>query len=127
MDITRQLERLYATLPHIDCQRRCQSSCGPILMSRAESDRIAARVGRTPRTKADLQCPMLSIMGACSIYDIRPTICRIYGLTESLACQFGCVPDRWLDEDEARRFLLRIQKLGATHGPASPHFPPWTP
>ena len=90
MDTTEEIDRLYAMLPHIECQRRCQKACGPILMSQAESDRIAERIGRMPKDTKDLSCPMLSPMGNCTIYDIRPAICRLYGLTKALRCRFGC-------------------------------------
>ena len=125
MDINEEIDRLYATLPHIQCQRRCQNSCGPILMSKAESDRIAERIGRTPRDTKDLSCPMLSLMGSCTIYDIRPAICRIYALTKSLQCQFGCTPERWLDDTEARRLLRRIHQLSNPTGASTPEFGPW--
>lgn len=125
MDITEEIDRLYATLPHIECQRRCQKYCGPILMSKAESDRIAERIGRTPQDNEDLSCPMLSLMGNCKIYDIRPAICRIYGLTKSLRCQFGCTPERWLDDAEARRMLRKIHKLSDPNGAWTPEVGPW--
>ena len=125
MDITEEIDRLYATLPHIECQRRCQKACGPILMSKAEADRIAERIGRTPKDTNDLSCPMLSIMGSCTIYDIRPAICRIYGLTKSLQCQFGCTPEHWLEDAEAHRLLRRIHKLSDPNGTLTPEFGPW--
>ena len=125
MDINEEIDRLYATLPHIKCQRLCQDACGPILMSKAESERIAERIGRTPKDTKDLSCPMLSLMGSCTIYDIRPAICRIYGLTKSLQCQFGCTPERWLDEAEARLLLRQIHKLSNTTGELKPEVGPW--
>ena len=128
MDITEEIDRLYASLPHIDCQRRCQNACGPILMSKAESDRIADRIGRTPKDTEDtkdLSCPMLSLMGNCTIYDIRPAICRLYGLTKLLQCQFGCTPERWLDDTEARHLLRQIHKLSDPTGIWAPAAGPW--
>ena len=125
MSIAEEIERLYATLPHIDCQRRCQNACGPILMIKAESDRIAEHIGRTPRDTRDLSCPMLSLMGSCTIYDIRPAICRIYSLTKSLQCQFGCTPEHWLEDAEARQLLRRIHKLSDPNGALTPAFGPW--
>ena len=125
MDITEEIDRLYATLPHIKCQRRCQKYCGLILMSKAESDRIAERIGRTPKDTQNLSCPMLSLMGNCKIYDIRPAICRLYGLTKSLQCQFGCTPERWLDDAEARHLLREIHKLSDPTGALMPEVGPW--
>ena len=111
-DLHEQLDRLYQTLPAIQCRRKCQRACGPIMMSEAESERIAERVGRQTKETGDLSCPMLSLMGQCSIYDIRPAICRIYGLTQALRCEFGCVPERWLSDAESSAFLRKVMRLG---------------
>ena len=35
----------------------------------------------------------------------KPMICRLWGLTRMMACPHGCVPSRWLTEEEARGFL----------------------
>lgn len=125
MNINEEIDLLYATLPHIECQRRCQKYCGIILMSKAESDRIAKRIGRAPQHTNDLSCPMLSLMGNCTIYDIRPAICRIYGLTKSLQCEFGCTPDRWLDDQEASILVRQIHKLSNPSGALTPEVGPW--
>lgn len=111
MDIEKEIQRIYSILPSIKCKRLSQESCGPILMSKAESDRIAERI--VPKASGDLTCPMLSIMGNCTIYDIRPAICRIYGLTRTLSCPHGCIPDRWLTDAEAQYVLAQ---LNALHG-----------
>ena len=117
MNIYEQIDSLYARLPHIHCQRKCQPACGPIMMSPAEWRRIAERVGQTPQPNKDLTCPLLSIMGNCSVYDIRPAICRIYGLTQALSCPAGCVPERWIDDREAFELLQAIRRITGEHQP----------
>ena len=124
-DLHEQLDHLYQTLPAIQCRRKCQRACGPIMMSEAESERIAERVGRQTKETRDLSCPMLSIMGHCSIYDIRPAICRIYGLTPALRCEFGCVPERWLSDAESSAFLRRVMRLGAQNRRSGLAVGPW--
>ncbi|MDP3767828.1 MAG: hypothetical protein Q8S13_07420, partial [Dehalococcoidia bacterium] len=76
------VDALYARLPTIACRRRCQESCGPVLMSRGEWARITERLGYTPEGDASLRCPML-VGNHCNVYAIRPLICRLWGLVES--------------------------------------------
>lgn len=115
-----QLDRLYKELPTIDCRRECSSSCGPINMSRVEWARIVKKLGYEPRmslpqTNAEaakpgaLECPMLR-GGICSVYHIRPLICRLWGVAEGLECPWGCTPEPgYLTKLEAFDFLLRIE------------------
>ena len=104
-----ELDRAYASLPRLNCQRKCQAACGPIVFSGEERERIERRMGTAWRALS-LQCPMLTPSGACAIYDIRPMICRLWGLTKSMACPFGCVPERWLTEDEAHALLAKAEE-----------------
>jgi hypothetical protein len=34
------LDALYATLPRLDCQKKCSECCGPVTMTRLEAKRI---------------------------------------------------------------------------------------
>lgn len=116
------LEELYAALPAVDCQRLCQDYCGPVIGSQEEMRRArAAGVdlaepmlkwielgnGRAPIPS----CPALKD-GACSVYESRPYICRVWGVADSLPCEYGCQPERTLSEDEGRWLLLETQRLG---------------
>ena len=102
---------LYSQLPHLECQQKCQSSCGPIAMGQAEWDELAEATGaRHLQVDAELTCPLL-VNGRCSLYETRPMICRLWGLTESMACPFGCVPERWLTREEGFAFLAQVQAL----------------
>ena len=53
---------------------------------------------------------LLNERGECSVHAIRPMICRLWGLTKSMACPFGCVPERWLTEDEAHALLAKAEE-----------------
>lgn len=122
------LESLYAQLPKIECQRKCQECCGPIVMTRLEArrlpelsfDRMPMRteggpplpgMGFVSRTPETLTCPMLKD-GVCSVYDLRPAICRLWGLTEKLRCPFGCEPSPRWTEKQAYEWLLSVCKIG---------------
>ena len=101
-----RLDALYATLPALQCQGKCQASCGPIQGSEIENDRIFLETGKV---LADLNnvCRLL-VDGACSVYAVRPMICRLYGIAREMACPHGCEPERWLTEDEVHRYLRTV-------------------
>jgi len=120
-DAVSALEALYARLPRIDCQRQCQESCGPILMSRVEWLRVRRQPGGRRTMRDERTCPMLR-RGGCAVYTVRPLICRLYGLVERMRCPFGCVPERWVSDDEARTLLEAAQELSAQLFPGkAPH------
>lgn len=110
-----ELKALYATLPKIECQRKCNAACGPIGFAPVEIVNIQASGHELP-TMVDhlihgpLTCSALK-SGGCSIYNQRPGICRLYGLTKLLRCKHGCEPERWLSEAESRQFLKSIEAL----------------
>lgn len=112
----RALDALYAELPAIECAGLCWDSCGPIDMSAAERTRIA-RVSNMDIPRGNFLrdgpslCPALTIFKRCSVYEIRPLICRIWGLTKMLPCSYGCRPDRWLTEPEAYELIARAHEI----------------
>lgn len=117
-----QLDKLYRELPTINCRRECSSSCGPVDMSRVEWERIVKKLGYEPRKSMPrtseeaarpgaLSCPMLR-SGLCSVYHVRPLICRLWGVAEGLECPWGCTPEPgYLTKLEAFDYLLRIEAL----------------
>ena len=108
----KQLDEIYAKLPKLRCQRRCQDSCGPILMSRMEWQRIIRETGRKPGVGENLACSLLCQDGTCSAYRVRPLICRLWGMVREMACPFGCEPERWLSDEEAGALLKKMRDLG---------------
>jgi Fe-S-cluster containining protein len=61
-------------------------------------------------SKNGLACPML-VMGQCSIYENRPTICRFYGVVEDMPCEFGCKPEKMLTTKEAFLLIRQLSKI----------------
>ena len=59
----------------------------------------------------DYACPAL-VDGACTVYEIRPTICRLWGATRSMPCPHGCTPDDALTKDDSRRLLHEAADAG---------------
>lgn len=105
------LDDLYAELPAMQCQGFCHTSCGPIRMSLAEHRRTeAAGVpinGQSFLESGPADCVALTFFKKCSIYDIRPLICRLWGMTKRMRCNVGCEPERWLTEQETYELLAR--------------------
>ncbi len=95
----RDLDRMYGELPTIDCQGKCAESCGPIWMTRVEWQRITKKKRYEPRASS-LTCPLL-VADRCSVYALRPTLCRLWGVVEGMPCPWGCKPTpRYLTDIE---------------------------
>lgn len=109
------LEKVYSAIPKIACKGLCHECCGPILMSKEEWRRIVQRVGHEPKIRDDGICPMLDpITKTCTVYDIRPAICRLWGCTADMKCQFGCQPERELTREESFSLIDRCNQAGGS-------------
>lgn len=129
------IDAIYAALPRMECKGLCQACCTTFGMTGLEKKRIEAVVGqfKTKRVMVRAEaskhipglpgprlgihdvleckvCPFLK-EGRCSVYDIRPAICRMWGLTMQTKCQHGCQPERYLTEQEAFEFMSTVQRL----------------
>lgn len=102
------LEAIYAEVPAMECQGLCSESCGPLIVDDSERERIRKRTGRTLQLLAP-DCPELTILRRCSIYDDRPLICRLWGVVESMPCPWGCRPARYLTDAEGHALLARTR------------------
>ncbi len=97
----------YAAIPSFICRPGCSDCCGPHPWTKAEHERIAAWLaerGRPLLRATGLDCPYIE-NGRCSIYEVRPFICRLYGTVEGLRCPHGCGPARLLSEHERRHLM----------------------
>lgn len=112
----RSLEELWADIPPMECKGLCTDSCGPIEVSDAERAKLAARGVKLPDVVDQLtelasvglaryRCPAL-VDGRCSVYEVRPTICRLWGSVPEMPCRFGCQPKGGLLSSAAGRRLL---------------------
>lgn len=103
-DLARQ-KALWAKIPDAGCKGLCVEACGPIGMTRLE----AAILMDTGRLNPELLepygsgllhiphdgvCPMLSDDGRCTVYAVRPAICRAFGAVDHplMRCPHGCEP-----------------------------------
>lgn len=116
-----KLDKVYKKLPKLNCKGKCVQSCSVIKVSDYERERISKFIGHDPfieDTKLvdhlknnppdKWSCELLKD-GRCSVYNKRPLICRLFGLVKKMACPFGCVPDRWLSDSEAK---IMMKKAG---------------
>lgn len=109
------IDAVYARVPAIDCKGKCHDSCGPIAMTGVERERLR-RAGQEiyidgSRAKPGrmMTCSALTVLNRCAQYAIRPAICRVWGLTETMQCSYGCVPEGgfWTDA-QAYDFLADV-------------------
>lgn len=122
-----ELERVYAQLDAIplECKGLCADGCTVIDASELERQRLAERgVNLGPRVThrkhleliaqgRDQRCPGLSALNTCRVYDVRPLICRLFGMAEGLMCQHGCIPDGVISRADANRLLVEVEELSA--------------
>ena len=104
-----QLDELYAELPKIDCRGLCAESCGPVPMGRVEWQRVC-RAGGEREGRPDLVCPYLE-NERCSVYEVRPLLCQLWGVVETMPCLWGCKPDRYLTREEGSEFVRRASEI----------------
>jgi hypothetical protein len=90
-DKVKKLKRLYASIPDVGCKGLCQECCGPMGCSTIERDQIEAFTGKEFPIVESGPCPFLK-EGRCSIYPVRPTVCRLWGSVEDMSCPYGCKP-----------------------------------
>jgi uncharacterized protein len=103
------VDAIYASLPKLVCRQLCAKSCGPIGMSQLEGKRIEKKVHRLPLAEG-LTCNMLE-MGRCAVYELRPLLCRLFGVVETMRCPHGCKPDRWLTHEQGHELLRQVHRL----------------
>lgn len=119
----RALRNIYSQIPDLHCKGLCANSCRTrIDMSTAEQERIERTIGESlPESmfqREGLVCPLLED-DRCTVYGVRPTVCRLWGVAESMPCRHGCTPDggKLLTDDEAMELMLQAADAGgARHG-----------
>lgn len=132
-EVISRIEAIYARIPKLACKRKCQDCCGPIAVFKPEFDHMCAYSGMVPPTKPTtmlsegganygdavlldggpcLTCPFLNPhTGQCEVYEVRPLICRLWGVVKSMRCPFGCVPERWLSDKESHELLYALETI----------------
>ena len=116
------IQALWKTIPKFKCKEGCYDCCEMITMTRVEWENIepklcAAVSNEKGQVLASLLCPYIND-GRCSIYENRPTICRLFGAVETprLTCPHGCGPDpeSKLHHVDSLAMLSALEELGGT-------------
>jgi hypothetical protein len=114
------LDDLYARIPKMECRGKCQGACTVIEMTTAERQRITAAGVTIPHAFSQINgvdgipsCPALTMFGQCSVYAVRPIVCRIWGAIESMSCSYGCRPEGgYLPEQWGMALMLLVGAVG---------------
>lgn len=111
----RKVRALWEMVPKIECKGLCSNSCGPIDMSDVER-RLISEQGLEIPGMTCLTCPALDFAGRCRVYDIRPMICRLWGVTETMKCPHGCVPEGGhMPDDEGHLLIAESLRIGGSN------------
>lgn len=123
-----KLKEIYDEIPRIVCKGYCDAACGPVPATTAEREEIQRVTGKRVKTdpnffkKEDARglkvlktteegtCLYLK-KARCVVYEARPIICRLYGVSDGLRCPHGCQPDRWLSKEEAATLIDRVNAV----------------
>lgn len=125
------LKTILDRIPNANCKGLCQKSCGPLIVSRVENRYIREYCKehnikyKDFPTKVNLRkiihhiknpdscrsCHYLTDDGRCSIYEVRPVICRMWGVTKTMPCPFECEPDRIMTTTEENEILDDMRYL----------------
>jgi hypothetical protein len=113
----RTLQDIYAAIPQLDCQGKCQRSCGVIPLFPVEVELLKDKGIPAPRcSTTEVTCSALK-EGKCSIYENRPFICRLWGNVPKMPCLWGCKPNRYLAPQEEKKLLAAMLKLSGGKEP----------
>lgn len=87
----RMVEAIYESIPSLDC-KKCGECCGTITFSGIERliiEEYVAKKGLSLESfTVTRNCPALDENNNCVIYQVRPMICRLYGVSEGLLCPY---------------------------------------
>lgn len=109
-----EIEDLYGMVPEFQCDPGCIECCrnfGVPSRTRVEDDRLREYLraqGRELGVAEGTTCPYVSEEG-CTVYPVRPLICRLYGNSPNYRCVLGVAPLNPLHEDEEMDLFHRYQ------------------
>lgn len=119
MSKLRRLRQLWRQVPQIECKQLCWDGCGPISASTLEMALMEQESGQPLRVRehplypdGTRMCCHLTPEGRCGVYESRPMICRLWGVTEGLPCHHGCKPARYMTDNEGLALLALSLKVG---------------
>lgn len=115
----KSLASIYASLPKLDCKGLCAADCCKVArMIPIEGEHLIEKYGRIPLpTEDNFNCSELTADKRCGIYEDRPLICRLWGMTKSMRCPHGCVPEGgFMTEVRMRKLQLKAWRIKTRTG-----------
>lgn len=124
----KKLDALYKQIPEVECKGLCHESCTIVPASKLERKRVKDHLGKDifrPTTDPDgLHSKLIEIVqegkvkdcaalkeGRCTIYSIRPAICRIFGAATNLECPYGCKAKEPMSVSDGFALIKKIDDL----------------
>ena len=122
------LQDIYDKIPDLKCKCLCHKACGMVPAHPLEVAEIEAFTGRRVKLHdtnwgmsyencvvlkphpGSLTCRYLR-RGKCSIYEVRPLVCRLYGVAIGLECEHGCMPAQRLGRNKAHELIAELNAL----------------
>lgn len=122
-EIKKRLEKIYAQIPDFEC-RHCHECSGPIVWFKPEEIIIRdylkehnieyVKWSREEFAKHKMQCPYLK-NDRCSIYPVRPIVCRLQGNVPDLPCKHNSKLMSKEQIDKVKRELdALVRELGSS-------------
>ena len=87
----------------------CGGCCGPVPVSKDEAEQIKKYITNTnPKIgKGNFLNCKFRVDGKCSIYPVRPIMCKLFGVTKGMSCTNGNTK-----EIDGRKFLEGYKSIG---------------
>lgn len=119
---------IWSEIPGIECKGFCWESCAHVVASKAETEVVkqfcldngldyhkfydGSKAGERRASEIDPEpCPYLKDK-RCSIHEVRPSICRMWGVHSHLPCAWGCKkPKGNLSDAQAHSIVVRLEGL----------------
>lgn len=107
------LARLYASMPTVACKGLCAHECRTHIGAHPIEQQAMEEASGKPLVfhRLERRCGHLTPEHRCAVYEHRPLMCRAYGVVQAMRCPHGCVPDRWMSDDEARALFTELENL----------------
>lgn len=105
------IKLIWSRLPKWECKRKCQASCRAWFCTGVEWRMIVEKGGERRAESFFDPCPYLNERGLCDVYEVRPTICRLWGCVESMRCPYGCKPSKILTDEQGAKVLKLVSDV----------------
>jgi Fe-S-cluster containining protein len=113
------IEDIYKQIPISTCPPGCGKCCGILYPSTTEIQNVKSYCERKHipfiefHMTVGLDCPYLQLDKSCGIYEVRPFLCRIMGVSVDIDCPLKkCKPSRLLNSPQSRKLYTGIYMHG---------------